>query len=121
MPTGLCAARGPRLVRLQRKDRNALHAVLGAGVAGPIRDELIGVLPDRLDPKARALDCVAVGVNLRGAADAGCPQVGIADGALLHLLLADDVGYSQAPPRLQYPSRLGEYGRLLRREVDHAV
>ena len=57
-------------LRLDGQERDALDPVLGAGVAGPIRDELVGVVSDLLDPQPRALDRLAVGVHLSGAADA---------------------------------------------------
>src|SRR5438046_8877855 len=46
---------------LDGQERHALDPVFGAGVTGPIGDELVGVLEDRLDPQPRPLDRLAVG------------------------------------------------------------
>src|SRR6266511_2019213 len=86
---------------LDRQDRDALDAVLGAGVSRPLGDELVRVLLDVLDPEAGRLDRLPVGVLLGGASDARGPEVGVADDRLLELLLADDVGDRQPSAGLQ--------------------
>src|SRR5690349_12116175 len=55
---------------LDGQERDTLDPVLGAGVACPVRDELVRVVSDLLNPQPRALDRLAVCVHLSGAADA---------------------------------------------------
>src|SRR5919106_3618733 len=93
---------------LHRQERDDLDAVLGAGVARLVGDELVPVLADLLDAQTRRLDRLAVGIVLGGAADAGGPEIGIADDALGQLLAADDVGDRHPTPGSQDAGGLTE-------------
>ena len=96
------------------KQGDALDAVLLARVRRPLGDELVRVPADLLDLEAGRLDRLPIGVFLGRAADAGGPEVGVADDRLLELPLADDVGDREAPARPKDPRRLGEHALLLR-------
>src|SRR5215207_604215 len=106
---------------LDREQRDALHAVPGAGIAGPLGDELVIVAPKRGDGEAGVLDQLLVCVLLRRAADARCPKISVTDDRVLQLPLADDVGDRQSATRSQHPGRFGEHSGLIRGQVDHAV
>jgi hypothetical protein len=97
------------LAVLEREERDAFDPVLCACVAGLLGDELVGVAAYHLDAKASRLDRMTIGVLLRGAADAGYPQVGVADDRLFQLPFGDDVGDGEPTARPQYTRRLGEY------------
>ena len=74
-----------------------------------------------LHPKTSALDGLAIRVLLRGATDAGGPQVGIRDDRVGQLALGDDVGDRQTAAGPQDARRLGEHRGLVGAEVDDAV
>src|SRR5215203_4867023 len=99
---------------LDCEQRDAFHAVPGAGIAGPLGDEVVIVAPNGGDGEAGVLDQLLVCVLLRRAADARGPKVSVTDDRVLQLLLADDVGDCWSATGSQHPGRFGEHSGLVR-------
>src|SRR5678815_2214815 len=100
---------GSRWSRLDREDRDALHAVLSRGTLGVVGDELVTRVVLKLhQPEPCSFDLGAIRILLVRAADAGCPERGIADDTLGELLLGDNVGDREAATASQEPCGLTE-------------
>src|SRR2546423_7257104 len=109
-------------LRLDRKQRHAVRAVLAARVLGAVALEAVAPVPSR-DPQVEARGCELgeVELTLTRAGDAGRPEVRLADSLRADLAIGDDVGERDAATRPQDARRFGEDRVLVGREVDHAV
>ena len=104
------------------KHANALHAPLLLGPLRVRRYELVpGIVADRFHLEPGAFNRSAIVVVLHGSADAGGPQVRIADHGIGQLACRDDVGDGKPSAWLQEARSLAENRSLVRCEIDDAV